>query len=191
MENLKKKLLALKEDEFKPETILKFLQDANITKDSVKKYVHFEKATYTRNLVCKNAFFEMIILCWEAGHSTMIHDHAAQGCWMTMIDGLIMSDDFKYIAPASFTGSLEKISCASFKKGQSYYIDDTVALHSLRNPVKTHQRAMTLHVYSKPFSSCMAYDLQNKSVNELNLVYHSLQGKRGGPWPAKEINQAL
>jgi cysteine dioxygenase len=169
-----------------PEKVLAEIQKTGLNRASCEKYLFFEDAAYTRNLVFKNESFEALLLCWKPGQTTMIHDHAAQGCWMTVLQGVITSENFKYVAPAHFKGELEKLPTQSFKTNQCYYIDDDISLHLLKNPAKSAEETITLHVYSKPFSSCTVYDLEKKETRELPLAYQSMGGNRG-TWQARDI----
>jgi len=186
LKTLVHKLTQYTKADFKPKSVLNHLEEAQITPQCMEPYLHFEKDFYTRNLIAKTPHFEMLLLCWEPGQQTMIHDHASQGCWMTVLEGVITSENFKYQEAHSFDGALEKLSTQSFKIGQSYYIDDQVSLHLLKNPVKNNQRTASLHIYAKPFSQCTVYDLETRQAKPLMLRYHSIQGKKGD-WLASEI----
>ena len=41
---------------------------------------------------------------------------------------------------------------------------------------------MSLHVYSRPYDTCIAYDPAARTAREMRLVYHSIGGQLvGGP----------
>lgn len=53
-----------------------------------KKFAKFDRFRYTRNLVdAGNGKFNLMILCWGAGHGSAIHDHAQSHCFMKMLSG--------------------------------------------------------------------------------------------------------
>lgn len=53
-----------------------------------KKFAKFDRFRYTRNLVdAGNGKFNLMILCWGAGHGSAIHDHAESHCFMKMLSG--------------------------------------------------------------------------------------------------------
>jgi cysteine dioxygenase len=183
------KLKALPSGGFKPEPVLKIIESLDLSLEDSQKYYRFEKDFYTRNLVCKTKDFEVLFLCWEPGQITAIHDHASQGCWMTVLDGIITSENYDYVAAENFNGTLHRNSCESFVKGNSYYIDDTINLHLLKNPIKNNKRTVTLHLYSKPFSSCTTYNLEKKITETLSMSYHSIGG-RPGKWAASAVHEA-
>ena len=45
---------------------------------SWRPYVHYRSDTYSRNLVWRTADFELLLLCWDEGQFSAIHDHAGQ-----------------------------------------------------------------------------------------------------------------
>jgi cysteine dioxygenase len=177
MDLLIKKLMSLSADQFEHHSILDLLHSAQLNSKMFSKFARFQPENYTRNLICKNENFELLLLCWEPGHITPIHDHSQQKCWMNVIEGIITSENYNYVHPLKFNGSLEKTSTECFISAESYYIDDEVSLHLLKNPIKNNQRTMTLHLYSKPFSSCTIYDVEKKESRKLEMRYHSISGK--------------
>ncbi|PZC79420.1 hypothetical protein B5X24_HaOG216415 [Helicoverpa armigera] len=52
------------------------------------KFAKFDRFRYTRNLVdAGNGAFNIMILCWGAGHASAIHDHADSHCFMKLLSG--------------------------------------------------------------------------------------------------------
>lgn len=176
MKSLINNLLDLPGKKFQSQIVLDLLNTIKISAQDVAAFTHYSSESYTRNLICKNRNFELLLLCWEPGQLTPIHDHAQQKCWMTVVEGIITSENYDYVSPSEFNGNLVKSTCTSFTPGENYFIDDNDSVHLLRNPLKNNKRTMTLHLYAKPFSSCMIYDLEKKKVEELPMKYHSVAG---------------
>lgn len=189
MHKISKFLLDQSRTGLKPTEVLNFLKKTTVDPESLKKHLIFKPENYTRNLIFKNEDFEMLLLCWEPGQATRIHDHASQGCWMSVLDGIITSENYDFVSRKDFNGNLRRSSCESFVKGEAYYIDDSVSLHLLRNPIKNNTRTLTLHIYSKPFSKCTIYDLEKRTVSDLELSYDSMMGKPGY-WLAGQVKNA-
>jgi len=42
---------------------------------------------YTRNLVAREARFELMVLCWGRDQASPIHNHEGQDCWMAVLEG--------------------------------------------------------------------------------------------------------
>src|SRR5450756_2377880 len=47
-----------------------------ISSELIESRTCFAANTYTRNLLCRSADFELHLLCWKPGHESTIHDHA-------------------------------------------------------------------------------------------------------------------
>jgi len=50
-------------------------------------------------------------------------------------------------------------------------------VHDVRNPREWNQRAVSLHVYSRPFDSCVVYSVEQGTCGEIGLQYTSMYGK--------------
>src|SRR5450756_3232946 len=47
-----------------------------ISSELIESRTCFAASTYTRNLLCRSADFELLVLCWKPGHESTIHNHA-------------------------------------------------------------------------------------------------------------------
>ena len=52
-------------------------------------------------------------------------------------------------------------------------VDPLNPVHDVRNPREWNQRAVSLHVYSRPFDSCIVYSVEQGSCGEIGLQYTS------------------
>ncbi len=140
-----------------------------------REFALFDAATYTRNLIARNEWFEMLLLCWNAGQSSPIHNHAGQNCWMAVLDGEIEEQQFDSPPPGS-RGCPLKGQPKLFAPGKVAFINDDIALHRVRPRAGSH--GVSLHVYSRPIDSCHVYDESTGSVVSRSLAYHSVRGAR-------------
>lgn len=51
-------------------------------------------------------------------------------------------------------------------------------VHRVYNPAELNQRAVSLHVYSRPFDSCVVYSDQQGTCGTIKLHYTTEYGKR-------------
>jgi len=134
------------------------------------RFVRFDPAIYTRNLVARNEQFEMLVLCWSAGQESPIHDHAGQHCFMSVLEGRI--EELQYAVPSEPGGGpLRQTSRRVFEPGEVAYIHDRIALHKVR-PFGG-QPAVSLHLYARPIDVCQVYDEETGAVLSKQLIYHS------------------
>lgn len=135
----------------------------------------FDANAYTRNLVHRCGTYELLLLAWEVGQSSPIHDHAGQNCWMAVLDGEVEEVHFR---PNGAGGPPKAAAPRVFRPGQVAYIADEIALHLVR-PTPGN-RAVSLHLYSNPIDSCRIYDPATGAVDRIEVGYHSVRGELCG-----------
>jgi len=134
------------------------------------RFLRFDPALYTRNLVARNEQFEMLVLCWSAGQESPIHDHSGQHCFMAVLQGRI--EEQQYAMPAEPGGGpLEPSARRVFERGEVAYIHDRIALHRVR-PFGA-EPAVSLHLYARPLDVCQVFDEVSGAVLSRPLIYHS------------------
>ena len=59
--------------------------------EELTRYTHLDDSKhYTRNLVATdNTNYTLLLLCWNPGKSSPIHDHPCDGCWMQVLKGQV------------------------------------------------------------------------------------------------------
>ncbi len=135
-----------------------------------RAFAHFAANQYTRNLVGRTAHYELLVLCWDAGQSSPIHDHAGENCWMAVLDGRI--EEIQYAWPiAGQTGPLCARGARTYEAGKVAYIHDDVALHLVR--AADARRGVSLHLYARPIATCNVYDAETGRVLPRVLTYHT------------------
>lgn len=101
----------------------------------------FSKDCYERIELYRDAKFEIMLLCWEPGQASPIHNHAADGCAQVVLEGVLHEELFE-------KDSLKPISSLDLKVGDYSFIDDTKGVHRISN--KGNYPCCSLHVYSPP-----------------------------------------
>jgi len=59
-------------------------------------------------------------------------------------------------------------------------VDPREPVHRVYNPREFNQRAVSLHVYSRPFDSCVVYSPEQGTCGEIKLHYTTEYGKPSG-----------
>jgi cysteine dioxygenase len=137
-----------------------------------RPYALFDPRTYARNLVRASEVYELLVICWQAGQASPIHDHQGQRCWMAVLEGTI--EETLYREPAG-RGPLIRGPVRCYGRGSVAFITDDMGLHEIR-PVGGP--AVSLHLYSRPIRECRIFDRDSGEVTERALVYHSVAGVR-------------
>jgi cysteine dioxygenase len=163
---------------FGPVEICGRLQGIQLDPRTLAPYLHFGKNRYTRNLIYRDDLFELIALCWEPHTASPIHNHSGQLCWLSIQQGALRLENFRSLdgpGPGADirilpNGGIDRAECGMLDLQQG---DD--GIHRVSNPFD--ERAVSLHVYSRPYDTCLAYDVAAKSAREINLQYWSVDGK--------------
>ncbi len=133
---------------------------------------HLIEDRYTRNLVRRTEDYEMLVLCWAPDQESPVHSHMGQRCWMSVLEGTVEEVHFRRQEGGG--GPLIEGLTRSFRRGQSAFINDDIALHLVRGA--GGEAAASLHVYSKPFDVCLIYDRETGVEAAKALTYHSVEG---------------
>lgn len=169
-----------------------YMDSMRLSSDALKPYAHFRDQYYTRNLIYRDPFFEVMVICWKKGQQTAIHTHNGQLGWMTVPQGEVAVHNYKYVscnAPENqnvvgldcLAGAthieLDRLTtdvCAD--ESPVYTVDKSQTIHQIENTDKSEEGVISLHIYSLPFDSCVAFDLENQRCFRKQLSYYSRFG---------------
>ncbi|KAJ0399148.1 hypothetical protein ATCC90586_002652 [Pythium insidiosum] len=123
---------------------------------------------YTRNLISTDhETYALILLVWNRGKYSPIHDHPCDGCWVKVIDGTVNEVQYKI----SDSGRLEETSNIVLSEGVTY-MDDSIGLHKIGNP-RDDVDAITLHLYSPPYEKCRIwFDTEQADKSSVAYTYY-------------------
>ena len=109
-----------------------------------------------------------------------IHNHKGQNCWMCAPIGRLAVQNYQVLAEdlLSHRCHIEPTDVVEITASHPVAVDPLNPVHDVRNPREWCQRAVSLHVYSHPFNSCVVYSVEQGSCGEIGLHYTSMYGKR-------------
>lgn len=179
IENLVEGLCEIPNDEFHCDPVYQYLSENPVDLDSVSKYFHWNEEFYTRNLIYKDERFEMMAICWEKGQVSAVHNHADQMCWMTVACGKLRGQNFKVAEINPDTGYCKLYETDMFDLSEclATKVELEEPIHQILNLPKFDERAVSIHIYSKPFDTCLAYCRDTDTYKETTLQYYSVDGK--------------
>jgi len=163
--------------------VLRFLQENPVDPSTLGRYLYWDARHYTRNLIDKTELYELIAICWEIGHVSSIHNHRDQNCWMAVPIGRLMVQNYRVLEQDLERGTcrLQKTDALQMNREHPCGVDPLAPVHKVYNPREFHERAVSLHVYSRPFDSCDVYSEEQQSCGTIGLSYTSMYGKRVAP----------
>lgn len=161
------------------EAIHAFLHANPVDETSLACYLTWNRQHYTRNLIDKTELYELIAICWEVGQASSVHNHRDQNCWMAAPVGRLVVENFRVGFQNIEAGecSLEASNRVELTAENPCAVDPREPVHRVVNPRETNQRAVSLHVYSRPFDTCVVYSPEQGTCGEIQLHYNTVFGK--------------
>ncbi len=174
-----KGLAAIPAREFTLQNVQDYVIRHTVLPDSLQKYCFFSKGSYTRNLIFKNDLFECITLCWDIGQHSRIHNHRDQNCWMSAPIGRLRIQNYRVDQRDASHASCRIIPTELYDLDATHptYVNPMEPVHEVINAAEFDQRAVSIHIYSKPFDSCEVYYRDKGSYADVPLFYTSEYGK--------------
>ncbi len=165
--------------EFTCEGVYDYLSGNPVDVDSITKYFHWTPDYYTRNLIYKDDRFEMMAICWEKGVASHIHNHWDQKCWMTVPVGKLRGQNFAVVEedPSRSYCKLRETDTFELSDCLAAKVELEEPIHQVINLPEYNERAVSIHIYSKPYDRCLAYCRDTDTFKEVTLSYHSIAGK--------------
>jgi cysteine dioxygenase len=159
--------------------IIQFLQNTPVASDTLTSYLTWDRQHYTRNLIDKTSLYELVAICWEVGQASSIHNHREQNCWMAVPVGRLRVQNFRVISQQLEEGTcqLETADTVEMNPRQPCAVDPLEPVHRVYNPREFDQRAVSLHVYSRPFDTCVVYSQEQGTCGVIKLHYNTEYGK--------------
>jgi cysteine dioxygenase len=179
IEKLVDGLRSIPDEGFACDNIHKYLGDNPVESDSITPYFFWSPEYYTRNLVYKDERFEVLVICWEKGVISRIHDHSGQQCWMTVPIGKLHGQNFKVVEIDESRGFCRLTETDEFEISncRSAVVPPDEPVHQVGNLPEYGDRAVSIHIYSKPYMNCGIYCRDTDTYKIVDLSYTSIGGK--------------
>jgi len=159
---------------------LAFLQQHAVDPESLAPYLFWDAQHYTRNLIDKTDLYELLAICWEVGMKSSIHNHKDQHCWMAAPIGRLSVHNYRVLEQdlAGQRCTIEETDVIEITDANPVAVDPVNPVHDVRNSREFGQRAVSLHLYSRPFDSCVVYSVEQHTCGEIPLHYTSMYGSK-------------
>lgn len=171
------------------ERIADLLMDVELSEAGLRPYVGFADDHYTRHLIHRDRWFDVMALCWKPGQGTPVHTHNGQLGWAKVIRGAIECTEYAYLGcdrPENQNvvgmdclagGNQVKLDAhpavVCTPGGAVNRVTRQITIHSLGNPAGQSEGAVSLHIYSLPFDSCVSFDLARGACWRRDLSFDS------------------
>ncbi len=164
---------------FTPVHVFRYVKSHPVEPKSLQPFLFFSGKTYTRNLIFKNEMFELLALCWDIGQVSRIHNHRGQQCWMTVPMGKLKNQNYVVLDRDPVKKTCRVVPGESFliTPTAPMEVDSAEPVHQVMNLRAFGERAVSLHIYSRPFSSCEVYQIDRGTYDDVELHYTSEYGR--------------
>jgi len=174
-----KRLGAISPTDFTIPRVLQFTERHQVRPDTLDPYLFWAKSHYTRNLIYKSDLFEVMAICWEVGQVSRIHNHRGQNCWMSAPIGRLRVQNFEVKDRDAARGKCHLLPSGFYDMDPEHpgVVEPEHPVHQVLNLAEFGQRAVSIHIYSYPYSSCEIYLMDKGSYADVPLHYSSEYGK--------------
>ena len=161
------------------EPVRRLLQEMPVSADSLDPYLNWDRQHYTRNLIDRTPLYELMAICWEVGQASSVHNHRDQNCWMAVPVGRLLVENFHLVHQDLQNGRcrLEPLNTVEMNISHPCAVDPGDPVHRVVNSREFNQRAVSLHVYSRPFDTCVVYSPEQGTCGEIQLHFNTKFGK--------------
>lgn len=173
------------------EQLYEWMSHLSLSDRLFHQHMSFCGQHYQRKLLCRTPRFDLLILCWQPGQCSTIHDHADSLNVTRVYRGMLTSRSFETIpgiAQANTTvlsnplgaADLPITDWATGTVGPRLYREECLEPHALAtvNRHEIHQLAntadenlVTLHVYARPLRHIQVYCPQSGRAEQVPVQY--------------------
>jgi cysteine dioxygenase len=164
-----------------------FLVTFEIRHDDVERYKMWLEDRHTRNKIFRNDMIEVMLICWPIGAITPLHTHNGQLGWMTMLEGRLLVENYRKVrCNTPENEQVVGMDCIAgatqiemehlndeyaVPGGPLNTVDKTQTIHRIINKAEWNERAVSMHVYSRPIDSCVVFDVDAQRCFRRDLKY--------------------
>jgi cysteine dioxygenase len=136
--------------------------------DSLRPWIVFDPVRYARQRLYRDEALELLLLCWDRGQSTPVHDHDGQAGWITVLEGSLGVQEYeRYGGPADLanltsdeptppdTVPIVPVRRLTVTAGSS--VAEAAAPETIHHVGANGGRALSLHLYAGPLRSFLVF----------------------------------
>lgn len=190
---LVEKLRSLESAPITTTAVLDVLTDNTVDATSIRRYAAWSDERYTRHLIYRDELFEILMLCWRPGQRTPVHTHNGQLGWATVALGELEVVNYQWHGcDRPENQNVVGIDCLSGGQkvdvrpiggarapvgGPVATVTKNQSIHQISCPPDVTENSASIHIYSRPIDSCVAFDLEHHRCARRVLRYDTIDGK--------------
>jgi len=125
--------------------IVRAMEEVHLTVEEIKEFIHPDPKAYHRGRVILRDHYELLVMTWLPGQSSVPHDHTGSVCGVRVVQGTAIESCYR-TAPDGYV-DLEyetRVGPGEVSAGQD------AGIHTLHNPLTESENLVTIHVYAPP-----------------------------------------
>ena len=165
-------------DAVSPEVVDDVLARFRPSAAALAPHVRFHPDRYARVRLHRSHAFELLLLAWEPGQATPVHDHDGQAGWFTVLEGRLSVQEFERDGgPADLRDLAVEMEPGQIRlrPARRYLVDAGRSVAEAGAPETIHRvgatggRAVSLHLYAGPLDSIVVFDQERDTARRLSL----------------------
>ena len=167
------------------------LMEQYISRENQWRHYAFADSSrnYTRNLVDEgNGKSNLLVIVWNPGRCSPIHDHADAHCVMKILKGRLKETLYALPPcapeqpPTNGTSTAPQVVKETvYGENEVTYISDKIGLHKISNP-SNDEVAVSLHLYTPPHAANFGFNLfDEKTGRTTHIRQAGFFSNRGKP----------
>ena len=133
--------------------------------DAPETIATFNNKNYQRQSLWRGKYSEVMLICWQDGQHSVIHDHKGSNCGFIVLSGQATE---RFFEKTEITTGIKPINSQKIETGKTSISHDGEGIHQLLN-LPGNSPLMTLHLYSTPLEFVNVYSLEKKTVEKKRL----------------------
>ena len=148
---------------------LDILKSIRLPVSEWEKYCHWNENQYTRNCLSSCEGYELILMCWQKGQQSPIHNYNFQESWIKVLKGDLTIDVFKIDREnrkSTFDYSM------IIKENEYTYLNDNMGFHRVKN--SSDDSTVSLHLNVEKVNQWEVFQEDKKEFELVKPQYDHL-----------------
>ncbi len=130
----------------------RLLRAADLSSEELASLATWNSRHYTRNCLLRTEAFELMLICFEPGQSTSIHDYGREEGWVRPVQGELIEERYRVNPDGALVCTDER----RLTVDEVSHLPKDASIHRFTNPLP--MRVLSLNLYARPLRSWTVYD---------------------------------
>lgn len=152
------------------EQLQEWIAHLDLRDELFKQHIAFCSQSYQRRLVCRTSRFDLLVLGWQPGQASSIHDHADSLNVTRVYQGCLTARLFDQTGPrCSNVNSSVQLQQETHLQADELATVDRYQIHQLANT--SNENLVTLHLYARPLQTLQVYCPDSGQIERVPVQY--------------------